>query len=117
MIRALWFIAKPPPFGPIEGQKWFEPDFQPMRVPEEPVRIHLFSEKSSFYLPAFEISRSCRNRQCRGLFPVANTTREKKSSSSYLWFTVVFSGLQGILYVPRIYRHSFNLLPMHKRVT
>ncbi len=32
-------IATLPPFGPIEGQKWT--DFQPMRVPEEPVCINL----------------------------------------------------------------------------
>jgi hypothetical protein len=31
-----------------------------MRVSKEPVCIYLFSAKSSFYLPAFEISRSCR---------------------------------------------------------
>ncbi len=38
------------------------PDFQTMRVLEEQVCIYLFplSAKSSFYFPAFEISRSCR---------------------------------------------------------
>jgi hypothetical protein len=36
------------------------PDFQPMRVPEEPVRIDLFRQNPVFYLPAFEISRLCR---------------------------------------------------------
>ncbi len=41
------------------GTKVVWPDFQPMRVPEEPVRSSL-STKSSFYLPAFEIPRSCR---------------------------------------------------------
>jgi hypothetical protein len=34
------------------------PDFQPMTVAEEPVCIYLFRAKSSFYLPAFEISRT-----------------------------------------------------------
>jgi hypothetical protein len=34
--------------------------FQPMRVPEEPVCIDLFRKNPVFYLPAFEISRSCR---------------------------------------------------------
>ncbi len=34
-------IATLPPFGPLEGHKWFFPDFQPMRVAEEPVCIYL----------------------------------------------------------------------------
>ncbi len=42
------------------GTKVIFPDFQSMRVSEEPVCIDIFSAKSSFYLPAFEISRSCR---------------------------------------------------------
>jgi hypothetical protein len=35
-----------------------DPDPKPFS--EEPVRIYLLAAKSSFYLPAFEISRSCR---------------------------------------------------------
>ncbi len=31
-----------------------------MRVPEEPVCIDLFRQNPVFYLPAFEISSSCR---------------------------------------------------------
>jgi hypothetical protein len=34
--------------------------FQPMRVSEEPVFNFSLSAKSSFYLPAFDISRSSR---------------------------------------------------------
>ncbi len=47
------------------GRKVVWPDFQPIRVPEEPVCINLFRKKSSFYLPAFEISRSCRTGSVR----------------------------------------------------
>ncbi len=42
-------MATLPPFDPIEGHKWFFSRF--------PASL---SAKSSFYLPAFEISRSCR---------------------------------------------------------
>ncbi len=44
-------IATLPPFGPIEGQKWFFPvfpDFQPMTVSEEPVCIHHFRQNPVF---------------------------------------------------------------------
>jgi hypothetical protein len=53
-------IATLPPFGPIEVHTVgvFFPDFQPMRVSEEPYLP--LSAKSSFYLSAFEFSRSCR---------------------------------------------------------
>ncbi len=48
-----------PPFGPIEGQKWF---FQiSSQWESQKNQLHLLiSAKSSFYLPAFEIFRSCR---------------------------------------------------------
>jgi hypothetical protein len=35
-----------PPFGPIEGQKWFDQISQPMRVAEEPVCIDLFRQNA-----------------------------------------------------------------------
>jgi hypothetical protein len=40
-------IAMLPPFGPIEGQKWFD-QIQPMRVPEKPVCIYLFRQNPVF---------------------------------------------------------------------
>ncbi len=48
-----------PPFGPIEGQKWF---FQiSSQWESQRTGLHLsLSAKSSFYLPAFDISCSCR---------------------------------------------------------
>jgi hypothetical protein len=37
-----------PPFGPIERHKGFFPDFQPIRVSEDPVCIYLFRQKPVF---------------------------------------------------------------------
>ncbi len=50
-------IATLPTFGPQEGQKWF---FQISRSLRKTGLHESLSAKSSFYLPAFEISRSCR---------------------------------------------------------
>ncbi len=53
-------ITTLPPFGPIEGPKFFLPDFKNESLRRTGLNLNL-SEKSSFYLPAFEISRSFRN--------------------------------------------------------
>jgi hypothetical protein len=44
-----------PPFGSIEGHKWFFPDFQPMRVSEELVCIYLFRQNPVFFTSLHEI--------------------------------------------------------------
>jgi hypothetical protein len=52
-------VATLPPFVSIEGQKWFFPISANKSL--RSIGLHLsLSAKSSFYLPAFEISRSCR---------------------------------------------------------
>jgi len=48
-----------PPFGPIEEHKWFFPDPSSKGLRKTGLQLPL-SAKSSFYLPAFQISRSCR---------------------------------------------------------
>ena len=46
--HAYWVHSQAPPFGPIEGQKWFFPVFLPIRVSEEPVCIYLFRQNPFF---------------------------------------------------------------------
>jgi hypothetical protein len=52
-------ITTPPPFDPIEGHKFFSRF--PANKSLKRTGLHSsLSAKSRFYLPAFEISRSCR---------------------------------------------------------
>ncbi len=57
-----WVNSHAPSIRSHKGNicKWFFPDFQPMRVSEEPVCIDLFRQNPVFTSPAFEISRSSR---------------------------------------------------------
>jgi hypothetical protein len=70
-------IGTLPPLGPIEGHKWFFPDFfQPMRVSAEPVCIYLFTQNQ--FLPPcildlpFMSYRLRKANQCRKIFLQVN---------------------------------------------
>jgi hypothetical protein len=52
-------VATLPPFGPIEGQKWFDRISSQWESQKNRFALIYFG-KIRFYLPAFEISRSCR---------------------------------------------------------
>ncbi len=53
-------IATLPPFGPIEGQKWFDKISNQWESQKNRFAFSSFGKKNCFYLPVFEISRSCR---------------------------------------------------------
>jgi hypothetical protein len=75
-------------------------DFPPMRVSEEPL-----STKSSFYLPVFEISRSCRtasNYNFKKIHPLLTWGRKGWASA---WGSIVQDG--GVF----VCREGFIFLP------
>jgi hypothetical protein len=66
----------------IEGNKWFDQIFHPNESPRRTGLHSSLSAKSNFYLPAFEISRSCRTAS-GVLWGAADSDDSKKAWSSF----------------------------------
>jgi hypothetical protein len=79
-------IATLPPFGPIEGHKWF---FQISSQWESRKSRFAFISfgKIQFYLPAFEISRSCRTASDLPLWEVFAERDKKQTMVELRWIS------------------------------
>jgi hypothetical protein len=79
-------IATLPPFGPIEGHKWF---FQLSSQWESRKSRFAFISfgKIQFYLPAFEISRSCRTASDLPLWEVFAERDKKQTMVELRWIS------------------------------
>jgi hypothetical protein len=105
-----------PPFGPIEGQKWFF-QFSSQSESQNNRFAFIYFSKSGFYLPAFEISHSCR------------TASADRSNHAYIiiWFgkhvfkmtsgikTNVFGGKKTIIQWSFLVQNEKKITLVHSR--